>query len=112
MIIKYGKPLLYSKFQTFNLIFKFSIKLNKFVMVKFDQDSVVVPRGTEWFGFYELGQAQTMLNYNETQLYQEDWIGLKTLDENGKVDFLVSEGDHLQFSDKFLYDIIKNYLSD
>ena len=88
------------------------MKLQKFVMVKFDQDSTVVPRGTEWFGFYRLGQAQEMLNYNETQLYSEDWIGLRSLDEEGKVDFLATEGDHLQFSDKFLNDVIDNYLSE
>ena len=88
------------------------MKLQKFVMVKFDQDSTVVPRGTEWFGFYRLGQAQEMLKCNETQLYQEDWIGLRSLDEEGKVDFLVTEGDHLQFSDKFLNEVIDTYLTE
>lgn len=86
------------------------IKLEKFVMVKFDEDTVVVPRGTEWFEFYEIGQAQEMLKYNETRLYQEDWIGLKTLDEQGKLDFLVSPGDHLRFTDDFLFKIINKYL--
>lgn len=79
-------------------------------MVKFEQDSTVVPRGTEWFAFYKLGQALEMLAYNETKLYQQDWIGLKTLDEQGKLDFLVSQGDHLQFTDQFLFDIIDKYL--
>ena len=53
-----------------------------------------------------------MLNYNQTKLYQEDWIGLKTLDEQNKVDFLSTEGNHLQFTDEFLFNIIKTYLSD
>ena len=86
------------------------IKLEKLVLVKFSEDSTVVPRGTEWFGFYKLGQAVEMLNYNETQLYKEDWIGLKTLDEAGKLDFLESPGDHLQFTDDFLFKIVDDYL--
>ena len=86
------------------------LKLDKLVLIKFSEDSTVVPRGTEWFGFYKPGQAQEMLAYNETQLYLEDWIGLKSLDEDGKVDFLESEGDHLQFTDDFFFSIIDKYL--
>lgn len=86
------------------------LKLEKLVLVKFDQDSTVVPRETEWFGFYKLNQAQEMEAYNETQLYIEDWIGLRTLDEQGKLDFLSSPGDHLQFTDEFFHKIMSKYL--
>jgi len=88
-------------------------KLQKLVLVKFNQDSVVDPRGTEWFGYYKPGQGKIMLPYNETSLYTEDWIGLKKLDEEGKVDFLSVEGDHLRFTDEFfVHDIIEKYLLD
>lgn len=88
-------------------------KLHKLVLVKFNQDSVVDPRGTEWFGYYKPGQGKIMLPYNETSLYTEDWIGLKKLDEEGKVDFLSVEGDHLRFTDEFfVHDIIEKYLLD
>jgi len=88
-------------------------KLHKLVLVKFNQDSVVDPRGTEWFGYYKPGQGKVMLPYNETTLYTEDWIGLKKLDEEGKVDFLSVEGDHLRFTDEFfVHDIIEKYLLD
>ena len=47
--------------QFFLLYFTFSykdnlIKLEKLVLVKFSEDATVVPRGTEWFGFYKLGK--------------------------------------------------------
>ena len=45
------------------------LKLQKLVLVKFNEDSVVDPRGTEWFDYYEPGQGQRMLPYNETDLY-------------------------------------------
>jgi len=88
-------------------------KLQKLVLVKFDQDSVVDPRGTEWFGYYKPGQGKVMIPYNETNLYTEDWIGLRKLDNEGKVDFLSVEGDHLRFTDEFfIHNIIEKYLLD
>jgi len=88
-------------------------KLQKLVLVKFDQDSVVDPRGTEWFGYYKPGQGKVMIPYNETNLYTEDWIGLRKLDSEGKVDFLSVEGDHLRFTDEFfIHNIIEKYLLD
>ena len=51
------------KFLKFNSFFFFTfsykdnlIKLEKLVLVKFSEDATVVPRGTEWFGFYKLGK--------------------------------------------------------
>jgi palmitoyl-protein thioesterase len=67
--------------------------------------------GTEWFGFYRPGQAKEMLPMNATRLYKEDWIGLKKMDEDGKVDLLSSPGNHLQFTDEFFREkIVKGYL--
>jgi len=89
------------------------IQLKKLVLVKFNQDSVVDPRGTEWFSYYKPGQAEIMLPYNETDLYTQDWIGLRKLDEDGRVDFISVEGNHLRFDDNFfIHDIIDKYLVD
>merc|ERR1719454_2559876 len=65
------------------------IKLEKFVMIKFKYDFVVVPNDSSWFAYYPWGtlDRSKMLAMNETQLYREDWIGLRTLDEQGKIDF-------------------------
>ena len=47
----------------------------------------------------------------ETPLYTEDRIGLKTLDEAGKLHFLSVEGNHLEFSrDWFIQEIVNVYL--
>ena len=86
------------------------LKLEKLVLIKFSEDNTVVPRGSEWFDFYQLGQAQEMLPYNQTQLYIEDWIGLRTLDEENKLDFLISPGGHLHFSDEFFSKVVTKYL--
>lgn len=40
-------------------------------MVKFDQDSMVEPRISEWFGFYKPGQDVETETLQESKLYKE-----------------------------------------
>jgi palmitoyl-protein thioesterase len=87
------------------------LKLENLVLVKFLKDTMVVPPESEWFGFYEPGQAVNIQQFNETTLYQEDRIGLKQLEQQGKVAFLAVDDDHLRFSQQwFIDEIINKYL--
>ncbi|XP_076239920.1 palmitoyl-protein thioesterase 1 isoform X2 [Calliopsis andreniformis] len=86
-------------------------KLNAMVLVKFANDTIVRPRETEWFGFYKSGQEMEIQNLEESDLYREDRLGLKTLHASGKIHFLSVPGNHLQFDESwFINDIIKTYL--
>ncbi|XP_075867904.1 palmitoyl-protein thioesterase 1 [Nelusetta ayraudi] len=73
-------------------------RLERFIMVKFLQDSVVDPVDTEWFGFLKSGQAKETETLQESVLYKEDRLGLAAMDKAGKLVFLATDGDHLQFS--------------
>jgi len=87
------------------------LQLKKMVMVKFLNDTVLVPSESEFFGFYQLGQDTKVVSMKETYLYQEDWIGIKELDETHRLDFIETFGDHLVFSlDWFNSTIINPYL--
>ena len=46
----------------------------------------------------------------QTSLYVEDWIGLKALDEAGKVKYIGVRGDHLDISDNDMKEHIVPYL--
>lgn len=46
----------------------------------------------------------------QTALYKEDWIGLRALDEAGKVSFINFAGDHLSISDYQMQEFIVPYL--
>ena len=48
----------------------------------------------------------------QTPLYTEDWIGLKTLDEAGKVKFINVSGGHLDISQSDMKKYIVPYLKD
>ncbi|KAH9618400.1 hypothetical protein KSS87_010579 [Heliosperma pusillum] len=74
--------------------------LENLVLIMFEDDTVLVPKETSWFGYYPDGEFSPVLLPNETKLYIEDWIGLKTLDDAGKVKFVSVAGNHLGISDK------------
>lgn len=48
----------------------------------------------------------------QTQLYAEDWIGLKTLDNAGKVKYVKVAGNHLQISSSDMRKHVVPYLAE
>lgn len=86
-------------------------KLKALVLVKFENDTMVKPVESEWFGFYKPGQAKEVQTLRQSKLYESDWIGLRTMDASGKLHFLSLSSDHLQFTDVwFTENIIKKFL--
>lgn len=85
--------------------------LEHFVMILFENDTIVQPRETEWFGFYAPGQSVKMMTLQESRIYKEDRLGLKRMDKDGKLVFLKTNGDHLRFSEEWMSKyVIKPYL--
>merc|ERR1712079_785496 len=78
------------------------LKLENLVLVKNSDDTTVEPRETSHFEFYAPGQDKDIVPLRESPLYLEDWIGLRTLDEAGKLILLEIPGDHLQVSTDWL----------
>ncbi|KAL5724228.1 palmitoyl-protein hydrolase [Ranunculus cassubicifolius] len=72
--------------------------LEKLVLIMFEQDSILVPRETSWFGFFPTGAYEPVLPPQMTKLYIEDWIGLRTLEEAGKVSYIGVPGEHVQIA--------------
>ena len=83
--------------------------LDQFVMFMWLEDSVVVPRESSHFGVYN-ATTKTIIPLKDQPLYQEDWIGLKYLDEMGKLVMKSIPGDHMHITDDLLSDIVKEYL--
>ncbi|KAJ8774400.1 hypothetical protein K2173_012474 [Erythroxylum novogranatense] len=74
------------------------ISLQNLVLIMFENDNVLIPKETAWFGYYPNGAFKPVLSAQQTKLYLEDWIGLKTLNEGGRVHFLNLSGGHLGIS--------------
>ena len=88
------------------------MKLNKLVLVKFLHETVVEPKESEWLGFYAPGQTEKLVSLKDSPIYKEDWIGLKQLDQAGKLKLLSVEGDHLQFNLTWFQKNIVPFLKD
>ncbi|VDM46184.1 unnamed protein product [Toxocara canis] len=86
-------------------------KLNNFVLVKFLNDSMIVPKESAWFGYYADGDTSTIIPLEKSKLYTEDRIGLRILKDKGKLHLLAIDGDHLQIPESvFIKEIINKYL--
>ncbi|XP_055913785.1 palmitoyl-protein thioesterase 1-like [Eupeodes corollae] len=85
-------------------------KLERFIMVKFRNDSVTQPRETQWFEFYLPGQDRIILPLRESKMYTEDKLGLAEMDKRGQLVFLQLDGEHLKYSDEWFVENIIRYL--
>ncbi|CAL9241478.1 unnamed protein product [Arabidopsis halleri] len=86
--------------------------LHNVVLVLFQNDTVIVPKESSWFGFYPDGDLTHVLPVDKTKLYIEDWIGLKALVVAGKVQFVNVPGDHLIIADEDLVKSVVPLLQD
>eukprot|EP00300_Choanocystis_sp_HF-7_P030287 c39082_g1_i1.p1 GENE.c39082_g1_i1~~c39082_g1_i1.p1 ORF type:complete len:346 (+),score=102.08 c39082_g1_i1:44-1039(+) len=83
--------------------------ITRLVMVKALEDTMVWPNDSEWFGFYQDGSDKIKLQMEDTEWYKQDLFGLRTLDEAGRIVKLTTPGDHLQFTEQFLLDLVDSY---
>lgn len=74
----------------------------------FTQDTMIYPKETAWFqGLDKKGNVQPL---EESDFYKNDNIGLKTLNEAGKITFSKIEGDHLQFTTQYIKETVIPFL--
>lgn len=87
------------------------LDLENFVLVKFNDDEMVVPRESSLFGFYESGQKEKIVPMEASSLYLKDRIGLRELDESGRLHQIRVPGRHLRYKlSWFLNEIASVYL--
>jgi hypothetical protein len=58
---------------------------------RFEEDITVVPKASEWFGYYAIGDVSQLLPMQQQPIYTEDWIGLQELDKADKLVFQVAD---------------------
>jgi palmitoyl-protein thioesterase len=99
--------------RTFNEQYKTNLlKIRNLVLVEFLGDTVVIPRESEHFGFYAENDTSKILPLQETPLYTKDLLGLKIMDQQSRIKFLQTDGDHLRFTDQWFIDNIIPLLKD
>jgi len=87
------------------------LSLNKFVMIRFEDDDVVIPPSTSWFGWID--DFDELIPFNKTETYKEDWLGLKTMEKQNKLEFLTAPGNHMQVNlDYFVENVFHPFLDE
>ncbi|KAI3468997.1 hypothetical protein Pfo_025660 [Paulownia fortunei] len=86
--------------------------LKNLVLIMNENDTVIKPKESSWFGYYADGDLKRILQPQETKLYTEDWIGLKTLDKARRVKFIRVAGGHVDMSDADIKKYVVPYLQD
>ncbi|KAK5944592.1 hypothetical protein PMZ80_003874 [Knufia obscura] len=82
--------------------------LRNFVMVMFEDDATVIPKESGWFSQVNMTSGEVVGVRNRT-IYEEDWIGLKKLDEGGNLKFEKVRGEHMQLREKDLKRLFGEY---
>lgn len=87
--------------------------LSYLVLALFTEDKTVVPKESSWFGSFSTPEGdaeQTIVPMKEQPLYAEDWIGLKKLDEAGRVKLVACEGQHMELRRTCWEPIVRKYV--
>ena len=85
--------------------------LEKAKFIKAKRDSVIVPRDSSWFEFYDY-DGKTIVPLEESDFYINDYIGLRKLDEQGKVSFVEIDQEHVLYNMKEYRDEILQFFLD
>jgi len=85
--------------------------LEKLVLVMAEGDTMVKPKESEHFGFFKDGTDSELIAMKDAPWYSEDWFGLRSLDEQGKIEFNSTPGNHLHFTQTFLQQMVSQYFA-
>ncbi|KAF2279280.1 palmitoyl-protein thioesterase 1 precursor [Westerdykella ornata] len=82
--------------------------LENFVMVVFEDDETVIPKESGWFAQVNVSSGE-VTPLRERRLYEEDWLGLRELDERGGLVFRTVKGGHMELDEEDLEDVFRTY---
>lgn len=82
--------------------------LNMFAMFMFDEDTVAIPKESALFAEVNATDG-TVTPLQERRIYKEDWLGLKKLDDQGRLHFKSAPGQHMQLTEELLKKTFKEY---
>lgn len=86
------------------------LSVDKFLFIMWDNEQTIVPKESSWWGQWD--NNYNLLHRNQTRLYQEDLIGLKTLEETGRATFITIPGGHMDYTWEEVDSIVIPFLTD
>ena len=81
--------------------------LERVKLIKSKEDSVITPRDSSWFQFYDR-TGREIVPLEQSDFYIEDYIGLRKLNEEGKVTFTEFSEEHVLYNmDEYNREIVE-----
>ena len=89
------------------------LSLRAMVLLRFEEDDVIAPRESSWFGCLAPKSRRRVVPLEQSELFEQDWLGLRGLQEAGRLHLLSKPGRHLSFNRSyFRRAIIAPFLSE
>lgn len=88
--------------------------LNSLMLIEATEDTIIVPKESEQFGMWQWGtsgKGSPIMSLQDSEGYKGDWMGLKTLNEAGKLHNSSFEGEHIRFSSEYWDTTVLPYLN-
>ncbi|KAK1077144.1 hypothetical protein LTR33_008334 [Friedmanniomyces endolithicus] len=82
--------------------------LERFVMWVFEEDKTVIPKESGWFAEVN-GTDGVVTGLRDREMYKEDWLGLKRLDEKGGLVLKSTPGGHMDLNEEILAEAFGEY---
>ncbi|KAJ2641812.1 hypothetical protein GGF44_001953 [Coemansia sp. RSA 1694] len=83
------------------------LALDKMVLFKFSEDKMIYPAMSPWFGFVDADGSDVPVQ--NTTMYKRDWLGLRGLEEAGKLSFISLDGPHMHIGEDVLRNIVSEH---
>ena len=88
-------------------VYKRFSSLEKVKLIKSREDTVITPRDSSWFQFYDKNGID-IVPLELSDFYIDDYIGLRKLNEEGKVEFTEFAEEHVLYNiDEYNEEIVK-----
>ncbi len=75
------------------------ISLNKMLLVKGSLDTIISPRESSWFEFYDQTGLR-IVPLKQSDFYKNDYLGIKALDQKNKLKFVSFNKEHVEYTEK------------
>jgi len=76
------------------------LSLENLVLLHSSTDDIIYPNTSGWFEAYANNSVTEVIPLNQSQWYIFDWLGLKTLDESGRLTLSTTSCPHPDFPSK------------
>ena len=71
--------------------------LEKLMLIKGNLDTVINPKESSWFEYYGT-DGQDIVKLEDSEFYKQDFIGLRQMMEDNKVEFVEFSGKHVLYT--------------